>query len=76
MKRVLSLQFFIELIVVGLMFVLFGYIAGNIVAVMNNAQMAWNDSLAMQTLFLAGVLAHLVFEISGINQKYCINYLK
>lgn len=82
MKRIFSIEFLIELIVVGIMVVLFGYVSGFIVGKFNKMDMpavcaSWNKDYVMEkSLFVTGVLVHLFCEITGINRSYCINYLK
>ena len=82
MKRIFSIEFLIELIIVGIMVVLFAYVSGFIIGKSANVNLpevcaTWNKHYVMEkTLFLTGVLVHLFCEISGINRSYCANYMK
>lgn len=70
-------QLIIETIVVGLATMLFGTIASFIVSPLFKIDLppvckSWNKNYVMEiSLFLTGVLAHLVFELTGLNKWYC-----
>lgn len=72
-------QVFIEAVVVGLMTVLFGNIAGLIVGPFFKVNLPkdcedWNKFYVMEiSLFLTGFLIHLFCEFVGINKWYCNN---
>jgi hypothetical protein len=72
-------QVFVEAVVVGLMTILFGNIAGFLVGPMFKVDLpkicsTWNKFYAMEiSLFLTGFLIHLFCEMSGINKWYCKN---
>jgi hypothetical protein len=78
MNRYLSIL--IEAIVVGLITIIVGYIAGYIIHniyptdFLPNICKTWNKYNVMEkTLFLTGFLIHLICEFAGINKWYCIN---
>ena len=69
----------IEGIIVGLLLIIFTYIAASIVHFMGLKPVlpsicdSWNKNYVMEvTLFLSGFLFHIFFEISGFNKKYVI----
>jgi hypothetical protein len=72
-------QLIYEAVVVGIAFVIFGNIAAFLVGPFFKVDLPeecknWNKFYAMEiTLFVAGVLGHLVFEFSGANKWYCKN---
>lgn len=72
-------QILIEAVVVGIMTVIFGSIAGMIVAPFLKVDLpeicsTWNKFYAMEiSLFLTGVLIHLFCEYTSINKWYCKN---
>jgi uncharacterized membrane protein YedE/YeeE len=69
----------IEAICVGIITVIFGNIAGFIVAPVLKVDLpeicsTWNKFYTMEvSLFLTGFLIHLFCEFSGINKWYCKN---
>ena len=75
----LSLRVLFEAVVVGICLILFVYIASFIVSKFNlkpslpEICATWNDKYVMEiTLFVAGFLFHIVFELLGINDYYCL----
>lgn len=72
-------QLLYEAVVVGIAFVIFGNISALIVGPFFKVDLPdeckdWNKFYTMEiTLFVAGVLGHLVFEFSGANKWYCKN---
>jgi hypothetical protein len=75
-NRLFTTNFLSELIVIGFLTVLFGYIAGYIVGMMYQIQLPKSCSiisrnyLIEKNLFLTGVIMHLSFEVCGINKWY------
>lgn len=76
----ITIKFFTEAVIVGIMTVLIGYISGYIVHqiyptnFLPNVCSTWNKYYVMEkTLFLTGVLVHLICELTGINNWYCKN---
>jgi hypothetical protein len=69
----------LEAIVVGIITVLVGYLAGYIVHNLEDNDLqeickTWNKNYVMEkSLFLTGFLTHLILQISGINNWYCKN---
>ena len=75
-RRLVTLS--IEATVVGIILVIMGNIIGLLISKsplsvpLPDACKKWNDFYAMEaSLFLAGVLTHLVFELIGANKWYC-----
>lgn len=72
-------QVLVEAFVVGLMTVVFGNLAGLIVAPFFKIDLPkqckdWNKFYVMEiSLFLTGFLIHLFCEYVGINKWYCRN---
>lgn len=72
-------QLLIEAIVVGIMTIVFGNVAGMIVAPFLKVDLpgicsTWNKFYTMEiSLFLTGVLIHLFCEYTGVNKWYCKN---
>ena len=71
-------QVLLEAIVVGIMTVIFGNIAGFLVSpffkTAGDTCKNWNQFYVMEiSLFLTGFLIHIFCELSGINKWYCIN---
>lgn len=70
-------QLIIEAIVVGISIMGFGTIASWMFSRYFKVELPpvcknWNKNYVMEiTLFVTGVLAHLVFEFTGINKWYC-----
>ena len=66
-----------EATVVGISLILFGYIGSYIASVIlpdTKRGEYFNKYYVMElSLFLAGFIAHLVFEYTGINKWYCKN---
>jgi hypothetical protein len=77
MNRIFTAKFWIELIVVGLLMVLFGYISGYLVGLVNDVNMTgcdFNRNYVMeQTLFLTGALFYFVLEMGNVNQWFCMS---
>ena len=69
----------IEAIVVGIMTVIFGNLAGLLIGPLFKVDLPkvcsdWNKYYTMElTLFATGFLLHLFCEFSGINKWYCTN---
>ena len=64
------MHFLLEALFVGICTMIFGYIISYIM--MGKAARDfehWNRVLL--SYFLTGVVAHVVFEITGLNKKYC-----
>lgn len=82
MNRIFTKEFLMELLIVGFLTVLFGYIAGFIVGMLYKVSVPetcanWNKNYVMeQTLFLTGVLAYLSLELAGVNTWKCKQLLK
>ena len=74
MKRILSVNFLIELIIIGLIIVSFGILVRWIMNKLFNTTYQKTDDNFLLTLFLTGVIAHLFFEITGVNYTYCLSY--
>ena len=72
-------RLFVEAACVGIITVIFGTIAGFIVAPFLKVDLpeicnSWNKFYTMEiSLFLTGFLIHLFCEFSGINKWYCKN---
>lgn len=77
MENLLTTRFLTELLVIGLLTVLFGYVAGYVVGLIHKVELpavcdSWNKHYVMEkTLFLTGVLAHLTLQVAGLNAWYC-----
>jgi hypothetical protein len=75
--RIFTVRFLIELLVVGFLTVVFGYVAGFLVKMIHNVEIpevckAFNENYVMEkTLFLTGVLLYLVLELAGVNNWQC-----
>lgn len=73
------MKLLIEAVVVGLSVVIFGTLASFLVGSSFRVELPpvcddWNKNYAMEiSLFLTGVLAHLFFEVTGVNKWYCKN---
>ncbi len=73
----------VEAVIVGILLIVFTYIAQYIVKVlgwptqnMPEVCASWNDTHVMEaTLFMAGAIFHLVFEYTGLNEWYARNYV-
>lgn len=73
----------IEAIVVGIMTVIVGTLAANIIRnyVEDKSELpvvckSWNKNYAMEkSLFLTGFMVHLICQFTGINKWYCSNGL-
>jgi hypothetical protein len=70
-----------EGIFVGLSLIVFVYISSGIVSNFNlkpslpEICASWNQKYVMEiTLFVAGFLFHVTFELLGLNKWYCANY--
>ncbi len=78
MTKILRLLF--EAICVGITVVIFGYIGGYIAKkILPKVKLGehFNKYHIMEvSLFIAGALLHLFFEIVGLNQWYCVNKLR
>lgn len=73
----MNFTFLIELIVVGLSLVILGYVgSAAAIAIVKPKPLPeecrdWNQFYLMElSLFLTGILAHVVFEVSGLNSYY------
>lgn len=77
MDRILTTQFWSELVIVGLLTVLFGYIAGYLVSLWSNNTLPivchdFNKNYVMeQTLFLTGALMYAVLDLTGVLGNRC-----
>ena len=73
-----------EGIFVGLVLILFVYVAGFLLKLLKYPDVSlpevcekWNQTYIMEAnLLLAGFLFHVVFEYSGINKWYSLDYVK
>lgn len=69
----------VEAVVVGIMTIIFGNIAGFLIGPLFKVDLpkvcsTWNKFYTMEiTLFVTGVLIHLFCEYTGINKWYCKN---
>jgi ABC-type antimicrobial peptide transport system permease subunit len=79
MNRIFTIQFLIELIVVGVLSILFGYVAGYIVGMTSDVNLpeicrTWNKYYVMEkTLFWTGIFTYLAVHITGVSKWYCSN---
>jgi len=67
---------FIEAICVGILVVIIGFIVSYIISSLsgktNSVNKDWNKYHIMEiSLFLTGMLTHLICEFTGINKYYC-----
>jgi len=75
-SRVFTVRFLVELLVVGFLTVLFGYVSGYLVSMMSGKNssdfcMDWlKNHLMVKTLFLTGVLMHFTMEVTGFHKWY------
>lgn len=80
--RLLTLRFLTELVVVGFLTVLFGYVVMYLMKMMHGVEVyaacnILSENYVMEkTLFLTGVVMYLVLEVVGVNRWQCINMLK
>jgi hypothetical protein len=69
----------VEAVVVGVMTIIFGNIAGFLIGPLFKVDLpkvcsTWNKFYTMEiTLFVTGVLIHFFCEYTGINKWYCKN---
>ena len=81
-ERIGTVRFWIELVVVGILTMLFGYVALYCVKMMYGIEMSeacryLADNYVMEkTLFLTGALMYFVLELVGVNRWFCVNMLK
>ena len=81
-ERIGTVRFWIELVVVGILTMLFGYVALYIVKMMHDTVVAEacvflaDNYILEKTLFLTGALMYLVLELAGVNRWFCVNMLK
>ena len=67
----------VEAVVVGVMTIIFGNIAGFLIGPLFKVDLpkvcsTWNEFYTMEiTLFVTGVLIHFFCEYTGINKWYC-----
>jgi hypothetical protein len=79
LNRVLTSQFWIELIIVGVLTVLIGYIAGYLVSLWSNPNLPvvchdFDKNYVMeQTLFITGALTYAVLDLTGVLGWRCEN---
>lgn len=72
-------QLIIEGCVVGIVLVIIGIIVTNLFKFIHNNNLPdvcknWNKNYIMEiNLFLIGYIAHMVFELTGVNKWYCNN---
>jgi len=80
--RLLTLRFLSELVVVGFLTVLFGYVVMWLMKMIHGSEVyaACNilseNYVLEKTLFLTGVVMYLALEVSGVNKWQCVNMLK
>lgn len=73
------MKLFLESFFVGIFIVIFGSLISFIVGLFFKTELPpvckdWNKNYVMEiALFLTGFVAHLFFEIIGINKWYCKN---
>tara|TARA_B110000967_G_scaffold156733_1_gene161783 strand:- start:192 stop:428 length:237 start_codon:yes stop_codon:yes gene_type:complete len=73
------MQIFVEAIIVGIMTVIVGSLVGFILSKIVSSDLPtackkWNKFHIMEiSLFLTGVIIHLVCEFGGLNKWYCSN---
>lgn len=78
MTNMLNLKFFKELIAIGLMVIIIGFIVAYLLAAISNdesikSKLNSNPKLCATWLFFTGVFTHLFCEVSGLNKWYCKN---
>ena len=75
-------QTFKEAVVIGLLTILAGYVASELVKPFTKVSLpdickTWNSKHTMEiTLFVTGFILHYIFEFAGLNDKYCRMKLK
>ena len=80
--RLLTLRFLTELVVVGFLTVLFGYVIVYLMKMIHGAEVYAACSILSEhyvlekILFATGVLMYLVLEVTGVNRWNCMNMLK
>lgn len=73
------MKLIIEAIVVGFSLVVIGnavgFLVGKLLATdLPSSCKDWNKKYVMEiSLFMTGVVAHLLFEVTGVNKWYCKN---
>lgn len=73
------MKLLIEAVVVGISLVIIGNIVGFFVGKLFSTDLPpvcknWNKLYVMEiSLFMTGVVAHLLFEVTGVNKWYCKN---
>lgn len=67
------MNYFLEAIIVGLILTIIGFPISLFFRVVNKDKSPFSTWFiyTLLTFFLAGALAHLILEWSGINKKYC-----
>lgn len=71
------LQIIIEAIIVGIVVVIIGVIISSLIGIIWKKSVPkvcqdWNKNHVMEiALFLTGFLTHILFQVVGINKKYC-----
>jgi hypothetical protein len=73
------MKLLIEAIVVGISIIIFGSLMSFVAGLFFKTELPpvckdWNKNYVMEiALFLTGFVAHLFFEVSGVNKWYCKN---